>query len=426
MKHLTFHMRSAPAHFCYLSLAVLDLGCGSQVSSEYLGESLISVRGSVVIDNPAAPAELVPVVLFETGPLSNIMLIEDVVHRGEFPSRFQLSVFEAPPEAAFMERETKSGRRVRYAWGNIGAVAPEHPSLLALTALSESSYCLGRECYTDRTRCDVDGSCYEERYHCSLPARFDERAGVYSNCREVGTQGDIGSIPVAFEYSQHQGEGTDDGCTESSCRVTYEWCIDPDTCEPRPDGSCHPPVQNCYGRTVECDYDADSQRPSSIDEIDPALWPERDDLSNCGVVMRQGNLEYAESYHEWLAGSAYDAFLLYLPEDVDPVAFEEAMGLAAPEEPGYSLLVYAAWDEASMAAYRTCADTAWAASLAAFNLEHGTDFTFDDSFTWSDELALDIVYDSMRCEHALRAYWHPDPMHSELQLHVGVPSFLTD
>jgi hypothetical protein len=427
MKHFSLHMRSACLHFCWFPLAAVGLGCGSQASEDYLGESLISLGGSVVVDNPEAPEELVPVLLFETRQgrePSNRLLVRDVVHRGEFPSRFQLSVFDEPPAAAIFDMETDSGRRAQYAWANIAAVAPEHPAVLALTSLSESSHCIGRECYTERTRCDTRGSCYEERDHCSLPARFDERSGAFSNCREIGTRGNIATIPVSFEYGEYQDS---DVCTETSCQLSYEWCVDPDSCEMQADGSCRPPAQNCYARLVQCDYDPDSQRPAPIDELEVALWAERDDLSNCSVVMRQGNFDYAASYHEWLAGTSRDAHLIYLPEGFDPVAFEEVMGLTAPEKPGYSLLVYAEWDAASLAEHQACDASARRALVTAYNLEHGTDLPLDDLVAWgnelvrSDELSLAWAYASSRCENSVRGAWHPDPLSADLELHVDLP-----
>jgi hypothetical protein len=402
-------------------VSALAAGCGTQVSSGYLGESLLTLSGSVVVANAEAPSELVPVLAYERprpGALPNAYLLQDVEHAGQFPSRFRLAAFEPPPEEAVFDVETASGARLRYAWGRLGAVAPDHPGVLAQTNLTESSYCLGRECYTERQRCDALGECYFERAHCSLPVAFDARDDASTGCRQVATGGDVAAIPgspegyVVFE---------EDECGEASCARTYEWCRDaPDgmPCQQRADGSCHPPPEDCFSRTVVCDQGG--RAAPALPELDASRWMERDDLSNCGVVSRQGNLDYAANPSEWLAGLSDDAYIVYVPEGFDAAAFEELLG-APPEQAGFSVLVLEPWGDENLAAYESCQRRVLPALFDAYNAAHGTSFSVADGVDASSELGGQSLLAMARCSREVRGHWQPRGQASDLTLEVDVP-----
>jgi hypothetical protein len=402
-------------------LSAAGTGCGTQASTDYLGESLLTLSGSVIVDNPEAPRDLVPVLAFEKpreGALSNSYLLQDVEHTGAFPSRFRLGVFEPPPEAALFDVTTASGAQLRYAWARIAAVAPAHPAVMAQTSLSESSYCLGRECYTERARCDMFDECYFEREHCSLPSWFDARGVEESLCSEVAIGGDVAAIPASpWGYSISE----DDHCDAGVCARTYEWCRDPsggDSCSARPDGSCRAAPDNCFSRTVACVED--KGLPMLPPELDEARWMERDDLTGCGIVSQQGNLDYAANPNEWLAGISDDVYVVYLPEaGFDAAAFEELLG-APPAQPGFSTLLLEPWDDVNLAAYQACSQRSQAALIDDYNREHGTAFSVEEGVSDTD-LGIQLIERALRCSREVRGSWQPGKVAGGLTLQVSVP-----
>jgi hypothetical protein len=425
MKRSSSPVSSVALHLSWLSclaLSVGALGCGSQVSPEYFGEALLSLRGSVVVDNPDAPSDLVPVLAFDLAPPGHapISLLADVAHRGEFPARFQLAVFDPPPARAMYELRTATGRELTYAWAQIAAVAPDHPSVIAQTNPLETSYCIGRECYTDITHCDEVDECYYERQHCTLPARFDEQYGE-SDCRQVGTIGDIGAI---LPSPEGWGQFDDGSCDEDSCQHVYTWCAPGLDCAPPEVDGCRPPADECYARVVECAYDPDAPVPaSSSEELDYAHWRDRDDLSGCEVT-RQGNLDYAASPGDWLAGFSYDVFVSYVPDGFDPIAFEEAIGVPAPDRSGYSLFVLDEYDAEVEARFNACWQGKGAEVIAAYNLEHGTDYTIEGGIPQGAPFSGQLLDIYVRCNLTTRGHWYPDPLSADLLLHVDVPAGL--
>jgi hypothetical protein len=394
-------------------VALLALGCGTQVSSEYFGEALLGLRGRVLVDNAEAPPELVPVLAFERprdGALPNTYLLADVLHRGQFPARFELTVVTPPPAEAMMSFTTPSGGHVSYAWAQIGAVAPEHPLLLAQTTLRESSYCLGRECYTERSRCDRSEDCYFEREHCSLPSWYDALVPEASLCHEVATGGDISAVPASPDGYARFASGTCDG--SGPCEHTYEWCAT----TPQ-DTESHPAPENCFSRTIACIAEPLPKLPGDFDE---SRWQERTDLSNCGIVSRHGNLDYAANPSEWLAGLSEDVFVVYVEAGFDILAFEEATGLPAPELPGYSTFVLQPWNEANLAAYQRCSDRDTGRLLDTYNLAHGTTLSVEEGVDGSTELGSALLLAALRCSRTVRGSWLDDAG-TELTLHVGLP-----
>jgi hypothetical protein len=406
---------------CCLALSVGALGCGSQVSPDYFGEALLSLRGSVVVDNPDAPSDLVPALAYEVpGSLANARLLVDVAHRGEFPARFQLAVFDPPPARAMYEVQTATGRQLTYAWAQIAAVAPEHPPTIANTKPSQSSYCIGRECYTDLTHCGQGDDCYYERQHCTLPARFDAQSGE-SDCRQVGTIGDMGAI---LPSPQSWGQFDDTTCDEDSCQHTYTWCAPATDCAPPVVDGCRPPADECYARVVECVYDPDVPvPPSSLEELDAAHWQDRNDLTGCEVTQ-QGNLDYAATTGDWLAGFSDDIYVAYLPDGFDPLAFEEATGLPAPGRAGYSLFVLDASNPDLDGRFDACWRKKEAEMIAAYNLEHGTDYSSEAGVSLGTELGDELFEMYLRCNLTTRGHWYTDPLSADLRVHVDIPSAL--
>ena len=397
-----------------LAGALLALGgCGTQVSNEYFGETLLGLRGSVIVDNPEAPRELVPVLAFQRpreGAPPNTYLLEDVLHRGQFPARFELAVVLPPPAEAMQTFTTPSGGHVSYAWAQLGAVAPEHPLLLAQTNTHESSYCLGRECYTERSRCDRFEDCYFEREHCSLPSWYDALVPQASLCQEVATGGDISAVAASPDGYARFESGTCDG--SGPCEHTYEWCAT----TPQ-DTESHPPPDKCFSRSIACSAEPLPKLPGEIDE---SRWPERTDLSHCGIVSQQGNLDYAANPSEWLAGISNDVFVVYVEPGFDVSAFEQATGLPAPELPGYSTFVLEPWNETNLAAYQSCSERETGRLIADYNLAHGTSFSAEEGVSSSSELGEALLLATDRCTRTVNGSWLSDA-EQDLTLHVGLP-----
>lgn len=425
--HLPYAMRApSPSPLLRFLLATLATGCGSQVSREYYGESLLALRGSVILDSTrGSPSNLVPVLAYDRpvrGAISRGFQLVDVVYRGSFPSRFALDVFAPPPPEAFREIQTPLGRTLTYAWGTVAAVAPEHPSVLAASNLREWSYCLGKACFVDRSRCASEDNCYYERERCSLPDRFDVPNDAYSNCREVATRGDLSTLPPSTMGIQRYGDASFSG---DSAEITYTVCpIFDESCEQRPDGTCRPADSTCYSRVVECTFDearARSLEPLTYPEVEEEHWKERSDLSNCGLVTQLGNPDLAEDTAEWFAGLSDDAYIVYLPEGFDPLAFEEMTGVPAPSHPGYSFLLLT-WNQRAEAAFAECRARTEQPMIDAYNAEHGTNYSAEVGVPSDTELGTALLENYVRCYRRSSGEWLSDPGSRELSLHVGPPS----
>lgn len=121
------------------------LGCDAKVDERYRGEPMLSITGSLVVENPNVSSDLVPALAFlETGafdPDDITLHILDVDTQGEFPTNFTLNVMSPPPAAAL--RSVPS--RPSYAVGYITALPEQQLSRLhtGLRA-SEPRTALGR------------------------------------------------------------------------------------------------------------------------------------------------------------------------------------------------------------------------------------------------------------------------------------------
>src|SRR5687768_12932682 len=87
-----------------LTAGYFTAGCDAQAGTDYRGESLLSVTGSVAIENQDPPDDLIPALAFDTRK-GDRFLIEDVEVSGEFPARFSFDVFEPPPKEALIGPE---------------------------------------------------------------------------------------------------------------------------------------------------------------------------------------------------------------------------------------------------------------------------------------------------------------------------------
>jgi hypothetical protein len=88
-----------------LAAATLLGACDAQVTSEYRGEPMVSIRGNIVADTPPGAAEAA--LLWWTGPGTD--LVTPVTTEGSFPSAFTLSVYRRAPEAALFDVAASAG-----------------------------------------------------------------------------------------------------------------------------------------------------------------------------------------------------------------------------------------------------------------------------------------------------------------------------
>jgi hypothetical protein len=153
-------------------LAAQFLGaCGSQAGEEYRGEPLLRMKGSVVIQNPNPPDNLVPAIAF-LNTRNGTLDFAEVQVAGEFPAQFTLDVFEPPPEGCILVSENpEDENEPRFAMGFITAVNADHPDSVAGERSSGGHGCdrsgctditevciPGEGCYRRVTECDSNGA----------------------------------------------------------------------------------------------------------------------------------------------------------------------------------------------------------------------------------------------------------------------------
>jgi hypothetical protein len=148
-----------------LMLAACPLvACDQQASTDYRGEPLLSVSGSIHLTRSRVEGALVPAIAFENDASELHFL--DVEVAGEFPSTFTFHVYEPPPEAAFLDAEGP-----RRAVGYITALAMDHAGSVQTgvhtpgiarcgsredTCRARDSWCTnnGEDCYYETTVCE--------------------------------------------------------------------------------------------------------------------------------------------------------------------------------------------------------------------------------------------------------------------------------
>src|SRR5689334_23343864 len=116
------------SHSIRPSFALLFLGapaCGSQATPDYAGETLLSLVGSVTIEDDQTDGKLVPALAFQND--KGRLDIMDVEVHGEFPSNFSLAVHRPPGKESLMEGPPGEPR---FALGFITAVTAEHPRFI--------------------------------------------------------------------------------------------------------------------------------------------------------------------------------------------------------------------------------------------------------------------------------------------------------
>ena len=193
-------------------------GCDTQASTDYRGEPLLSVTGSVHLTRSRVEGPLVPAIAFENA--AGELHFLDVEVLGEFPSTFTFHAYGPPPAAAFLD-----GAGPRRAVGYITAVPLDHvasarigvhvPGISRCAARedvcrSRDSWCThdGEDCYYETTVCERASSLMP---HCTTESSGSEelRRTVFSQFEGVALSHQILYLdepaPPDSEYARRLG-----------------------------------------------------------------------------------------------------------------------------------------------------------------------------------------------------------------------------
>jgi hypothetical protein len=186
---MTYLKRYAP----FLSLPVLSVcaGCGSQAGPDYQGTSLLTLKGSVVLEKEGLGSDLVPALGFVG---KGALRIVDVAVNGAFPASFTLDIFAPPPDDAMMPVPVG-----KFALGYVTALPRAHATTLPLpvSASAGSDGCDENACYSSASWCSSadESHCYVEHSVCTPCAVTSDAGSMTSDCssqqcRVESTSGD--------------------------------------------------------------------------------------------------------------------------------------------------------------------------------------------------------------------------------------------
>lgn len=143
--------------------------CDRQVGTDYQGESLLRIRGSVTIPSEFKGHDLVPAIEFRAQKRKKVDDGYDVIGynevmevdvKGEFPSNFTVDFFDPPPAEAMYNNFLSSGEvegDLPYAVGNITVVARSFPKKVNFFPRRCEQDPTNDLCYENFT-CPIDGS----------------------------------------------------------------------------------------------------------------------------------------------------------------------------------------------------------------------------------------------------------------------------
>jgi hypothetical protein len=158
----------------YLPLIACALAaCDAQAGSQYGGEPLLTMTGSVTLElNVANEDELIPALGF--ADFDSQMYIVPAEVEGEFPAAFTLRVYQPPPPGAIQELPAQYPDGPRIAVGYIAAVTADTPSMFRFNSggtgeqgCFEDSQTQLQVCTTTQSWCTAqDDECYVEVRTC--------------------------------------------------------------------------------------------------------------------------------------------------------------------------------------------------------------------------------------------------------------------
>lgn len=130
-------------YFAFLALVLGALGCEGQPEGP---EPLVSVHGSAQLADALEPADLQAAIVFLSID-KNTLHILDPETEAEFPERFQLELWDEPPEDSFANLVGPDGQANTLALGYFAAVTADHP---------EFAPRIGQRSESNRRICDPD------------------------------------------------------------------------------------------------------------------------------------------------------------------------------------------------------------------------------------------------------------------------------
>jgi hypothetical protein len=187
-KENLMRQKLSPA-FPIIALSAALSACDTLAEPDYAGEALLSLTGSVEMDNARTEGKLRAALAFEN-EFGDRLDIMDVETSGEFPSKFTLDVYTPPPVGAlfqFEEGEPKIGV------GYITAVPEAHAETIRFASLMSVGGCAvepgtadeEQSCPQERQWCtSSDDECYSESIQC------DPDDLELEHCKVLSSEGD--------------------------------------------------------------------------------------------------------------------------------------------------------------------------------------------------------------------------------------------
>jgi hypothetical protein len=199
----------------WIAVAVMLAACDEQVTPEYVGESLLTIVGSVEIADDRTEGRLIPALAFTNDHAGQVM-IQEVSVRGEFPSDFRLDVFEPPPSDAFFHATHRTQGEPRIATGYVTAVTVTHPATISFsTEYNVTSFgcdpagcdqpCPTKGCRVERDEWCVTGDasvpCYAEDLYCPTFRQTNECVAEPTGVGDPALKGDPWSEFAGFSQN---------------------------------------------------------------------------------------------------------------------------------------------------------------------------------------------------------------------------------
>jgi hypothetical protein len=188
------------------------LGCQARTDDSYRGESLLRIKGGLVLSSGELSEDAVPALAFEGEDLAELHILE-VDTAGEFPAQFTLNVMSPPPEATMRAREGLPS----YAIGYITALPEEHPSEIihpyagGVDGAGGFTWCEepnNTDCYRSIEQCEAGtDNCYRELARCEVvPIAGGPEGATTYECDEILEQS--GDPRLAFFWTAFLGLST--------------------------------------------------------------------------------------------------------------------------------------------------------------------------------------------------------------------------
>jgi hypothetical protein len=307
------------------------------VGEDYTGEVLLSIEGSVVVEE-GTDDQLLPALAFTVyDPAEGAVSLDGVgfevvdgITEGEYPSKFRFQVTAPPPQnvmwpSSLMDPSLSGS----YASGFLVMLPPDHPQTFSShSGMRALVGCDDEECLTVRREdetCDRAGLCRTQTLRCAT-----------QECELVLALGDPAIVEQSVGGTSASRQIGDDYVTyRSHCNAEFE---------------CYREVYRCDGRGL----------PSSLIDMD---W--KGSIEHCEVLEETRDPGFVDF---WEVSTAEDYWVIFASDDhpEHPIA---------PLRRGYNLVEWV--DDSTVEQWidwKVCQDDAVNAAVQEFNREQGTDY----------------------------------------------------